>query len=425
MPKPIQAAGILLVTCQFLFQPASAQEKRPTASSVEVLAKKVAELEVKHKEQIEELERLIDALEQQVTRSSRQAATAKTQSLNVFNPRVTVFGNFLGRVDSDPVLTEEGDPIDDRFNLREVEVDFRAAVDPWADAVVITTWESEVPNQFSTEIEEGYVTLKKLPLLDAAPWGLKLKAGRYRPEFGRFNKIHTHDLPQTTRPRSLQTFLGEEGFIQNGLSAQFFLPTPGEASTLEATVDVLNGGNLPVAGENIGSDPAVLGHLKWFWDVAAGHDVEIGASYYQSKFDAAGDLDTKLYGVDLSYRWKPFGGGEWRSFLVGGELLGADIDGAGGIVTPLGFYGWSQYQFNRRLYLGVRYDFAQDLADTNLENRTGGAFLSYYTTEFLRFRLGYEHTKSDIPELDDLNTGYLEINFVFGSHPVEPYWVSR
>jgi hypothetical protein len=60
-----------------------------------------------------------------------------------------------------------------------------------------------------------------------------------------------------------------------------------------------------------------------------------------------------------------------------------------------------------------------------LETDTYAAFLTYYTTEFLRLRLGYEHTKSDVAEMDGLDTGWLELNFVFGSHPVEPYWVNR
>ncbi|MFQ5511220.1 MAG: hypothetical protein ACE5EO_05165 [Candidatus Krumholzibacteriia bacterium] len=424
MRRMLRTAGLVLAVG--LVQPASAQE--PNAGKddprVEALVKKIEVLERKHGERLEELERLIDALEAEAARNAR-AAAPKAQRLNVFNPRLTAFGNFIGRLDSDPVLTEEGDAIDDRLNLREVEVDFRAAVDPWADAVVITTWESEVPNSFQTEIEEGYVTLKKLPVLDWAPWGLKLKAGRYRPEFGRFNKIHTHDLPQVSRPLPLRAFLGEEGFIQNGVSAQFFVPTPGEGNTLEATVDLLNGGDLPAAAGNAGADPAALGHLKWFWDVAAGHDLEVGASYYRGQFDPAGDLDTKLYGIDFTYKWKPFGQGEWRSLLLGGELFAADIDQAGGLVTPLGYYGWGQYQFNRRTYLGARYDFTENVLDAAVESRSVGAFLSYYTTEFLRLRVGYEHQTSDVPALDNLDTGFVEVNFVFGSHPVEPYWVSR
>lgn len=111
---------------------------------------------------------------------------------------------------------------------------------------------------------------------------------------------------------------------------------------------------------------------------------------------------------------------------MGGEFFTADIDQVGGGKSnPFGFYAWSQYQFNRNTYLGVRYDFTEDLTEENLETNTLGLFLTYYTTEFLRFRLGYEHSESDIDELDAQDTGLFEVNFVFGSHPVEPYWINR
>ena len=35
---------------------------------------------------------------------------------------------------------------------------------------------------------------------------------------------------------------------------------------------------------------------------------------------------------------------------------------------------------------------------------TSGAYLTYYTTEFLRLRLALEHTESDVPELDGLDS---------------------
>ncbi|MDZ7269016.1 MAG: hypothetical protein ONB48_14885 [candidate division KSB1 bacterium] len=394
--------------------------------ALEELQRQIEELKQAHAADLEELRAQIEQLEQRLAAASRPA-NLTPQSANVFNPRLTVFGNFLGRFDNQTVMLDEGERIDNRFNLREVEIDLRAAIDPWADGFLIVAVEAEAPNQFTTGIEEGYLVLKKLPLLNTAPLGLKLKAGRYRPEFGRFNKIHLHDLPQTSYPRALTTFLGEEGFIQNGLSAQFFLPTPGTANTLEATLDLLNGGNLPIAAENAGDHLAGLAHLKWFWEPAAGHDLELGASGYWGKAGGGQGLHSRLYGFDLTYKWKPKARGEWHSFLLGGELYWtkynlADDERPGR--RPLGGYAWSQYQFNRRTYLGVRADFAEALGRSKQQTRAYAAFLSYYTTEYLRLRLGWEHVRSDL-EGDGRNTAMLEINFVFGAHPAEPYWVNR
>jgi hypothetical protein len=305
------------------------------------------------------------------------------------------------------------------MNLREVELDFRAAIVPWADGVVIGTFESEVPNEFDAGIEEGYVVLKKLPILDEAPGGLKVKVGRFRPEFGRFNYVHMHDLPQPTYPRALTEFLGEEGFIQNGVSGQFFIPTSSEQSAMDATIQVLDGGGLPLAEEEQVSNLATVGHLRWFRDLTDSTNVEIGFSGYEN------DTDHQLFGIDGTYKWKPLSGGEWRSFLIGGELFASRLDDPALGDDPMGFYLWSQYQFQKNLYVGVRYDRAEELTDADQVSNTFGAFLTYYTTEFLRFRIGLEHTESDVDEIDGLNTASLELNFVFGSHPVEPYWVNR
>ena len=56
-----------------------------------------------------------------------------------------------------------------------------------------------------------------------------------------------------------------------------------------------------------------------------------------------------------------------------------------------------------------------------------GAYVSFYTTEFLRFRIGYEHRER--PSTNggdgDLDTFFFQLTFVFGSHPVEPFWFNR
>lgn len=373
------------------------------------------------KAELEELRRQVAAVP-----GADAGAPTLAQSFSAFNPSLTLFGNFVGRIDDKTARNEDGDPIDDRFDLRRMEVDFRAAVDPWADGVLILTLEAETPGDYTTSVEEGYVTLKRLPILESAPLGLRTTVGRFRPEFGRFNRIHTHDLPQVTRARSFQTFLGEEGFSQNGVMGEVLLPTPGENNALSASAAIINGGDMPLTEDNGGEDLAFNGHLKWFFDLLPGHDVEVGASGYRGRADAAGSLDTYLLGSDVTYRWKPYLEGEWRSLLVGGEAFYAKTEVAGATdSTPFGGFAWAQAQCTRNLYFGVRYDFTEELANDRLESDTYGAFLTYYTTEFLRFRFGYERSESDVVERDHLDTFYFELNFVFGSHPAEPYWVNR
>ena len=113
-----------------------------------------------------------------------QGAQSAVQSIpGALNPAISVIGNFVGRADSKRVFNEDGDRIDNKMNLREAEIDMRAPIDPYADGVLIASLESESPGKFSAGVEEGYVTIKKLPFLDDPPLGLKLKVGRFRPAF--------------------------------------------------------------------------------------------------------------------------------------------------------------------------------------------------------------------------------------------------
>jgi hypothetical protein len=388
----------------------------------DALQKKLDTLQKAHDADLEDLRSRIELLEDELAKVKGSASRPPTQSLGAFNPAITVFGNFLGRSDDRPVYLDD-DParprVGDRMSLREMELDFRAPIDPWADGVLIASFSESAPDEYSADIEEGFVLLKKLPFSDSAPAGLKLQIGRFRPGFGRLNTIHLHDLPQSSYPRALQNVLGQEGLVANGISGRFFLPKPGPNDALEGTLAFVDGGNLPVAGTQQSSDVAALAHVSWYHDYTDGRDLELGASDWTS------GAQHQLYGLDWTYRWKPFVAGEWKSFLVGGELFHAETSDSTLAGHSTGIDVWAQHQLDRNLYVGARFDWLQSLADASQETRTLGAFVTYYTTEFLRFRVGAEHTSSSVPVLDNLDSLFLEVNFIYGSHPTEPYWVNR
>ncbi len=391
---------------------------------------------------IEQLEQEM-ALKAEPSIAPAQPAQPTVQSsLSALNPAITVFGNFLGRGDSRSVFNEDGDRISNRFNLREVEVDMRAAIDPYADGVLIAGFESEAPGKFSVGIEEGYVNIKKLPFLDELPLGMKLKVGRFRPAFGKFNVIHTHDLPTTFRSLPTTEFMGEEGFIQNGVSSNFFIPTPWDPnSSLDATVEVLNGGDVAISPE-ARSRISYLGHLRWFKTFQDAHNLELGWSSY---FHPAGNKvkSADFHGVDFMYRWKPLRQGEWRSFLLGGEFMfarrayheasePADVERAitlrdlqPGKGKPFGLSLLTQWQFNQRTYGGLRFDHTTTLFNPGLKRRSVTPYVSYYLSEFLRARLSYERRWSDVFTENNRNSFLFELNWVYGSHPPEPFWVNK
>jgi hypothetical protein len=372
----------------------------------------------------ERIEKRLEQLENKIDAATRMAAPI------ALNPRTTAFINFAARGDSKTVMDETGQSqISNRPFLRSVEMELSNAVDPYAEAVAIITLEDQAGRGFAVDAEEAYGLVKRLPLLETAPLGMKLRVGKFRAPIGVDNKIHMHDLPWTTRPLVISKFLGtehgnffESGFNPTGLDADFFLPNPLPMTTLEMHLSLVRAGELGLFSNPDIMQPGYIGHLTLSRDWSNVHLLLLGVSLYQERGP------TRLMGADITYKWAPAEDRESHSLVAGGEFFSGKVTAAspsGFTSSPYGWFAYLQYQTSYWVYLGFRYDWLQEPADNQLVTESIGAYLSYYTTEFLRFRIGVEHRTSDLPQENDLTTGLLEINFVFGSHPAEPYWVNR
>ena len=375
------------------------------------------------------LDKRITALENKIDAVSRASAPV------VLNPRTTAFINFAARSDSRTVTdwADTANTISNRPYLRTLELELRNPVDPYAEAVAILSVENQAGREFGVDAEEAYGLIKQLPFLESAPLGMKLKVGKFRAPIGVNNKIHMHDLPWTTRPLAVARYLGSEhgdffesGFNPTGIEADFFLPSPLPQTTLEMDLDAVRAGELGLIGGHGGSQPAWIGHMNLSRDWNNEHLLVVGASTYLE----GGDAPTQLYGIDLTYKWAPLEERESHSFVAGGEVLAGRhkfVDPAAGAMTaaPVGWFGYLQYQTSYWLYLGLRYDWVQEPVNDQQVTRSLAGYASYYTTEFLRFRVGLEHRRSTLAALDNVTTGIFEVNFVFGSHPTEPYWVNK
>ena len=395
-----------------------------------------------------ELRQLREEQQQEVARLEGEQAAAETRvSQDVqktrdaiapiaFTPRLTFFGNLMGRLDDRRVISPEGDRIDNTFTYRAGEIEARAAIDPFADAFFTIPFEADSPlGTLDGDVEEGYVELKRLPFLERPPWGLKLKLGKYRPEIGKNNRIHFHDLMWTSRPLPVAKFLGTEGlgeaaeagFQAAGINAEFMLPIGSANTSLRMQLGAASTGNLAV-NQVQGSDgrrPVLYAHPSWFQKISASHSFELGGSYLRGS-RAGPRISSDLYVSDFTYTWAPARRGLWKSFTAGGELFYANLKQMNNQKhTPLGYFVFGQYQLGRRWYLGGRFDSSQELLNETVSTRVSASYLSYYTSEFLRFRFGYEHRRSDLQEQNGRNTMFMEMNFVIGAHPPEPYWVRR
>lgn len=325
-------------------------------------------------------------------------APSPTASPNAFNPRITAFGDVFGTLGID----DQGVMPGSTPWVRSFELDFRADVDPFAKAVAVLAVEQEPPElrpEAGIEAEEaGFEVAPEEMYIDlvALPAGLTAKVGKFKQAFGVTNRSHPHDWPWPSAPLPMTAVLGEEGLNDVGAQLEWRVPNPwGLGLTLDAAA--LSGAPLDPNSET--ALPGWLGRAELFqrWGKV---ELGLGASAY-------GLRDDRMQGADLMLRWRK---DSWKSVVLLGELYQAVNDGE---ADPLGWTATLQLQPTRPLYVGLR---AEGLDD----QLRVGAWVSGYTTEFLRVRLG---ALTD-PELTETVVD-LQLTFVWGSHPVEPYWVNR
>ncbi len=385
----------------------------------------------------DDLDALEDHIDKRITELENKIdAVSRATAPTVLNPKIVAFMNAAARIDNHEVRDARGtSTISDRPFLRTVELELTSAVDPYAEAVTIISLEDQAGRGFGVDAEEAYGLIKRLPILESAPLGMKIKIGRYRAPIGVGNMIHMHDLPWTTRPLAISTYLGtdhgeffESGFNPVGIDVNFFLPSPIPGSTFEANLDAVRAGELGASLGNSGTQPGYIGHLTLSRDWNNEHLLVLGASGYKED----GIANTGLLAADVTYKWAPAEERESRSIVAGGEFFSvqrtaSDSLGTSVTASPYGWFSYLQYQLSYWTYLGVRYDWLQEPVDVHKVTHMWSAYLTYYTTEFLRFRIGMQQKVSDTlpPGMNNVTSGLFEVNFVFGSHPTEPYWVNR
>jgi hypothetical protein len=84
-----------------------------------------------------------------------------------------------------------------------------------------------------------------------------------------------------------------------------------------------------------------------------------------------------------------------------------------------GFYVWTEVQPWRPWVFGLRYDWTEDPSMAGHEWAIG-PYISFSTTEFLRFRLGYKHTeRSGFGSPDTIDELLFQATFILGAHPAD------
>jgi hypothetical protein len=335
------------------------------------------------------------------TPSAPEAAVAGSErNLNRLNPEISMTGDLVG------VATNRAH---EDFDAREFELNVQSALDPFS----MTKWTLSFTPEGGVDVEEGYVAYNNLP------GGLALTAGKFRQSFGVLNRWHLHALPNVDYPLVLQSFFGEEGLAQTGLSASWLVPRPW-ASANEINVELTDGKNEAFGGESFRHLTA-LAHLKNYWDVNPATYFELGLS------GAAGGPaeqsrggDSRIYGTDLTLHWQPPARAKYRELTWRTELLRSERNSPAGVQqTAWGGYSYLEDLVAQNLYAGLRFDRVED--PYSPEHTRTGLFpnLTWWESEYVRLRGEYGYIKDNWTGNERKFT--LQLTWAAGPHKHEVY----
>lgn len=361
---------------------------------------------------------------------SREPATPTLRIPASFNPNFAVVSDFLGSYS-----TDEANPARNRFDVREVELDLRAAVDPRADAVAIIPISRDVADPLffnpafadgsvdtSVDVEEAYLYLHDFGIPN-----LTAKIGRFHLRFGRQNLLHMHDWPTSDNNFVNQSFLGPESLNDSGASFSYIVP-PNliGGNYVEAVAEIVSGegssDNPVLNNDAFVNSPAVNTHLLWNHDVTRDWNLEVGGSYLLGHHNDDNHQWANLAGADLTLiHTDPTG--RFNNQLVQAEAIYGDVDaGRDNPQHSFGAYLLAQEQLNRDWYVGARLDWTKDALNEHKEVWGVSPYITWYWSEFLRFRVEYQHKAGDTPREDTI---YMQITWIFGAHPPHPYWAMK
>lgn len=243
-----------------------------------------------------ETERRLQELQQEVNdlRQSLAAQQLRLPGALMLNPEMRVEGNFQGSrlMGGLPRRAEQEGFSNNRFNLREVELGFRASVDPFAvlEAVISAQHLAEIEFEDGeeeleappgeVEFEEAHLTFARLPL------SLRSKIGLMRTSFGEYNDDDPDEFPQVDPPNIIAQLYGDEGegWKEPGVNVNYQFASPfSEKMSHVLWFGLYSGENGTAFHGGQLTEPVYFTRLELFYEAAPRAGIELGLSYATGK----------------------------------------------------------------------------------------------------------------------------------------------
>jgi hypothetical protein len=266
------------------------------------------------------------------------------------------------------------------------------------------------------------------------PLGLQAKLGKFRSAFGKFNLTHPPETGLADRPLSSLNFFGEEGLGSAGGSVSWLAPLPDfylkfiaevttiwEEASAFGTLETDSSGVEELVASEKRDDLGYLGRVETYFDLSEAANISLGGNLATSINHPVERIWTRLWGADLTFRWKNPRRAVYRSVTWRTEALLNDRETPAGAenVRSFGLFSLLDWQFFKRLHIGGRYDYSEFPEAENLNEKGGLAYLTFTPSEFSLISLQGRYIKRSDGREDW--AGFVKLTFNIGPHGTHPF----
>ncbi len=296
------------------------------------------------------------------------------------------------------------------LKIREVELSLESQINPWLYGMIFLT----KPADESLDVEEAAVIAE-------LGNGFRLKAGKYRNEFGLLNTIHEPERPQISLPLPIAEFLGEEQLREAGVTIGKVVNF-GNGHRAGASFALLNSDNEVALNKAQSKDKAYSGKLYYGYK-SSSTAYQLGFSMLTGKNDAAGGLSTNLQVFDFSYFLQPDYASKYdysaRLMLLGEVFYNQREITSGNTNKAQGYWAVADYQFMPAHHVGLGLESTEGRLDQSIKSKAYSIHYSWYYSSHGRLQL--EARRLRVDNGDNGLEILLQWNIVLAPHSEKPF----